>query len=116
MWKFILGLIVASVLTLSIVSVVQGWLPNHADAAFLCTAGFDIAVLVLWLFVSPYFGRTNGNDTGLIAFGLVVAIALVAMIAAPVAVFIGASWWAGALIGAGVALIGACGGTLMIRS
>jgi len=115
MWKFVLGLVAATLVTLNVVSVIEGWMPNHADAAFLATLGIDIVMVVLWMYLSPYFDRTNGNDTGIFAFAIVVTAAALAFVAAPVVVVLGAVWWVGVLAGTGLALAGAILGGCIIR-
>jgi hypothetical protein len=105
MLKYIVTLIVGVVLTLAVISVVQGWIPSHADAAFLTVTGFSVLSYIAWLFLSPYFDNTNGNDTGSFCDLVIWIVAILAVIMTPMAAVAGVVWWHAAVIACGLVLL-----------
>ncbi len=93
------------VLTLAVVFAVLGLLPNHADLAFLCVAGFSAVSYVIWLFSSRWFDNTNGNDMGIIINMVLWVTMGLAVIGAPAAVFLGIPWLTAVYAACGILLL-----------
>ncbi|MBU0624995.1 hypothetical protein KKF05_01490 [Patescibacteria group bacterium] len=89
---FLLILVVGAVLALALVSAILEWLPSRADAAFLCVAGFSAMSYGVWLILSQFFDRTNGNDTSILANFIIWVVIGLALILAPVAVLLSVPW------------------------
>ncbi len=64
-------------------------MPSHADQVFLLVTGFAFLSAFIGNLLYSKFDKTNGNDSGTIAFSLIVFVDLVIIVVAPALVLFG---------------------------
>ena len=88
MKKLILAFLGGCLVTSAIVSVATGSMESHADASFLAIAGGGVLLLLLWALLYSKFDKTNGNDTGIICWTIMLMVFIAAVIIVPILVFL----------------------------
>ena len=71
------------------VSVAGDLIPSKADQAYLIVTGFAFLSAFVGNLLYSKFDKTNGNDSGTIAFSLIVLVDLIIIVLAPVLVLFG---------------------------
>lgn len=74
----------------AVVSMAGELMPSKADHVFLVITGFSFVTIFTGSLLYSKFDKTNGNDSGTIAFSLIVLIDLIIIVVTPVLVLLGA--------------------------
>lgn len=73
----------------ALVSVLFEIMPSRADTVFLVVTGFAFLSAFVGNLLYNKFDKTNGNDSGTIAFSLIVLVDIMVIILAPLLVLFG---------------------------